>query len=117
MKRRIAIPVNTDKLSEYFGHCNHYVVYETENGNIISKTKNIPQVQKVEELPGWASSQKLTDVITHRIDKKIIGLFSMHKINIYVGIPIDSPSNLIKKYLEGKLKSDESIINDILENE
>ena len=55
-------------------------------------------------------------IITYRVDKRIISLFAANKINLFVGISIESPEFLIESYLNGTLKSDSRIINEITNN-
>jgi len=47
------------------------------------------------------------------VNPKIINLFASKKVNLFVGVPIDSPEKLIEAYLQGKLESDEKIIQEI----
>ncbi len=113
MKKRVAIPVVNEQLSEYFGDCGYYQVFEIE-GEITSHQKlQIPAGASVLELPEWLGKMGITDVITYKIDPKIIHLFASRKINLFVGIAVDSPGNLIDAYLQGKLESDDKMIREI----
>jgi predicted Fe-Mo cluster-binding NifX family protein len=112
--KRVAIPVVGGQLSEYFGQCNHYEIFEIDNGNAISEKIQIPPKEYVTKLPEWASAEGITDIIVYKIDKRIITLFAPLRINLFVGIPVNTPRNLIEDYLNGKLKSDEGIISEIM---
>ena len=111
--KRIAIPVKEGKLSEYFGQCGYYEIFEIENGSILANTLEIPPLEDIEKLPKWIENQNITDVIAHKIDNRIISLFSNLKINLFIGIPINKTENLVDDYLNGLLKSDSNIIEDI----
>jgi predicted Fe-Mo cluster-binding NifX family protein len=113
--KRIAIPVVKSRLSEYFGQCDHYKIFEIDGSNIKNeKIKNPPKDDLV-GLPEWAANEGITDIITYKVDKRIINLFSQVRINLYVGIPINiPPRKLIKDYIRGKLISDEKIIAEIM---
>ena len=113
--RKIAIPVINNSLSEYFGNCQHYEVFEIVDGHIVNKSVAIPPAKDIELLPAWVASQKITDVITYKIDKRIISLFIQEKINLFVGIKVNSPLKIIDDYLNGTLKSDNDIIKEITE--
>lgn len=113
--KRVAIPVVKDKLSEYFGQCNYYRIYNVDNGKIISDSTEISPDQDIMSLPQWVSSQNISDVIVHKIDKQIITLFAGMKIDLFVGVAINSPAILIEDYLNGNLKSNEQIIKEITE--
>ena len=47
---------------------------------------------------------------------KIISLFAANKMNLFVGVKVNSPEKLIDDYRQGKLKSDEKIISEITNN-
>lgn len=114
--KRVAIPVIKGQLSEYFGQCNHYEIFEIDKGVLKSERLEIPPKEDITKLPEWAVSKGITDIITYKIDKHIINLFAPLKINLFIGVPIDSPSNLTKDYINGSLKSDETIISKIITN-
>ena len=113
--KRIAIPVNDNLLSEYFGKCDHYEIFEIEDNKIINEEIKMPPCEDILLVPEWSISQGITDIITHRIDKRIIKLFTEHKINLYVGIPRKDTKTLIEYYLGGNLQSDGKIISEILQ--
>ncbi len=111
--RRVAIPIVDNKLSEYFGGCNFYEIFEIEEGIVTKSSFEVPTVDAIEELPMWLEQRGITDVIVNRIKKEIISLFASKKINLFVGIHQDKPENLIQDYLNGTLESDEQIIHEI----
>lgn len=113
MKKRVAIPVTNEQLSEFFGECSHYEIFEIDGKIVDRKAANFPAGTVTTELPGWLEEIGITDVITFMVSPKIINLFASKKVNLFVGVPIDSPQNLIEAYLQGKLESDEKIIQEI----
>lgn len=113
--KKVAIPVTKGLLSEYFGQCNHYEFFLIENGLVRSEEIEIPFRQNIEGLLEWVENKGITDIVVHRIDKNLIKLFSPQRINIFVGIPIDTPRNLIEDYLNGNLKSNQQIISEIID--
>lgn len=110
--RKVAIPVANNELSEHFGTCSYYEVFEIEGEQIKKKTFEIP-FAAYEELPAWLASQGITDVIVYRVKKEIISLFASKKVNLFVGVPLNSTENIIDDYLNGKLESDKNIIKEI----
>lgn len=111
--KRVAIPVVNDKLSEYFGQCNHYVIFDIDKNKIINKKIVVPPDKHISSIPKWAAENYITDIITYKIEKKIISLFCKNKVNLFVGVPINTPQILIEEYLCGRLSSDENIIYEI----
>lgn len=112
--KRVAIPISNNRLSEYFGGCSYYEVFDIE-GNRIQKNKvEIPKVKHILELPLWIEKQGITDIIAFKVNKEIISLFASRKVNLFVGIPQNSPQQLIDDYLNGRLESDQKIINELM---
>ena len=113
--KRVAIPVAKEMLSENFGQCNYYRIYDIEAGTILCNSVEVPPQQDMMNLPLWAVQLGITDVIVHKIDKKIITLFAVNKINLFVGVAVNLPEILIEDYMNGNLKSSEEIIKEITE--
>jgi len=75
----------------------------------------MPHEMAVSQLPGWLEEQGITDVIAFRVNPSVIHLFASRKVNLFVGVPIDTPQNLIEAYLQGKLESDGKIIKELVQ--
>jgi predicted Fe-Mo cluster-binding NifX family protein len=111
--KRVAIPVSNKHLSEYFGECQHYEIFEVD-GKVIGKKEAVfPSGTNTAELPAWLKEQGITDVIVNKVNPQIIGRFAGEKVNLFVGIPQNSPEELVEEWLEGKLESDEKVISEI----
>jgi len=111
--KRVAIPVSNDYLSEYFGECQHYEIYEVDGKTAGKKEAIFPAGTTTSELPAWLKEQGITDVIVYKVNRQIISRFAGEKVNLFVGIPQNSPEKLLEQWLEGKLESDERIISEI----
>ena len=75
----------------------------------------VPDKRDINTLPGWAARQGITDIITYRVDKRILSLFVKNKINFFIGVPVDEAGNIINHYRDGSLKSDDKIIREIMQ--
>ena len=111
--KRVAIPISKNKLSEYFGGCNYYEVFEIEGKNIQKQPFKIPPVSDISKLPEWLCKQGVTDVIAYKVDRDIVSLFASKKVNLFLGIEVKSSEKLIEDYLNGKLESDKNIIEEL----
>lgn len=114
--RRVAIPISKNELSEFFGECNHYEIFEIEKDIVNRKLIEIPSNMDITELPKWLKNQGVSDVIAYKVNKKIITLFASNKVNLFVGVAKKLPQDLIDDYLQGKLESDKNIIEEITNN-
>jgi len=112
--RRVAIPIYNNKLSESFGQCSHYEIFEIDDKKIKNNRFEHPPYQDAEEIAKWVESLGVTDIITYKMDKPTILFFSNTKVNLFVGIPVSTPKAVIENYLKGNLKSDLNIINETL---
>jgi len=113
MIKRVAIPLNEGKLSEYLADCSHYHIYEIDGVNIEHSSLQAPALKGIEELPLWIADQGITDIIAFKMDRKIVSLFTGYKINIFLGAPFVSPRELITEYVNGRLTSNEQVIKEI----
>ncbi len=110
--KRVAIPIDKGRLCEFFEKCSHCEIFEIDGEKVKSTESEIPP-KKISQIPEWANQQGITDLITHKIDRKVIKLITEEKINLFIGINIDTSSKLIERYINGALKSDEKIISEI----
>jgi predicted Fe-Mo cluster-binding NifX family protein len=111
--KRVAIPIVNNKLSENFGECNYYTIFEIDRKINSTKTSLLPNGINSFDLPRWLKGEGVTDVVTYKINRQVVNLFVAEKINLFLGIPIDSPEKIIDDYLQGKLVSDKRIIAEL----
>lgn len=111
--KKVAIPVCNGKLSEYPESCNHYEVFSIADGRVKSQEIETVPERNPDHLPEWAFNKGITDIIFFKAHKKLIYLFAPYRINLFIGIPINTPQKLIEAYIKGNLKSDENIISAI----
>lgn len=111
--KRVAIPIKNNELSEYFGGCNYYEVFEIEGKTINQSKIELPEISSINELPAWLKSQGVTDVIAYKVDKQIISAFAANKVNLFIGIRQNTTQNLLNDYLNGNLESDKKIIEEL----
>ena len=92
-------------MSQKFGNCSFYEVVEIIENKILKKSHKNPSWNNLNEFHNWIEEEGITDVIVHQIDKSDFDYFSDTKINLFLGININSTENLINEYLNGTLKS------------
>ena len=112
--KRIAIPIVKGKISESFGQCSHYEIFEIDKNQIKKNELEVPHLDDISLLPAWTAQRGITDIIANKVDKRIIKLFTEHKIHLFIGVPQKKPRLLIEDYLNGVLKSDNNVITNII---
>ena len=115
--KRIAIPVFNDHLSEYFGECSYYEIYEIDHKVLNKKLVELPSGIVITDLPEWLEKQGVTDVIAYKVNRQVISLFASKKVNLFVGLPQQNREKLIDEYLNGKLESDKKIIAELTQKD
>ena len=103
---KVAIPISGNLLSKNFNDCSYYAIYKIDKETIVSRKEGVAAEKTSKELPKWAEHSGITDVIVHEIDKVSMEYFSGTKINLFVGVNINTPEQLIEEYLKGTLRSD-----------
>ncbi len=108
--KRIVIPIENNKLSEYFSKCSYYLVAEIYKEHISMKEFKFSEINDNQELVNWLVNIEASDIVAHNIDNEIINALVNTKISLFVGIAINTPEGLIESYLNGNLKSDLQVI-------
>ena len=107
--QKIAIPVLNQKLSPHFTTSPLFKFYYVEDQTIIKESlMHIPS-QLSESLPVWLAKKGITDVITREIEHKQISLFNQHKINVFVGVKLENPIDLVQEYIDGTLETSDNL--------
>jgi predicted Fe-Mo cluster-binding NifX family protein len=102
---KIAIPVIGGKINQHFGHTQNFYVYEVENNAIIKENIIDPPAHQPGLYPRYLAEMGVTDVIASGMGQKAIVLFNQNKINVFVGVPIKEPRELVKDFIEGVLET------------
>ena len=97
--KKIALPVKENKLSPHFGDCLHFKIYYEENGTIIKEDLILVPPQQAELIPKWLIEKGVTDVIAAGIGLKPIEILNRNKINVFVGVKLESPKDLVQEYI------------------
>ena len=110
-KKRIAIPMFDNLLSEHFGHCQAFAFVDVENNSITEITTMDPPEHTPGSFPKWVAANGATDVIAGGIGSKAISFFNELGVNVFVGATVDTPQNLVTQFLTDELKLDANYCN------
>ncbi len=110
---KIGIPIEGDFLSKEFNASTSYHIYEIDENDKVRGIIEIPSQKKTSDFTLLASQYEITDLIVHSIDRKSINYFTETKINLFIGVDINTPGQLIEEYLKGSLKSNTLSISKI----
>lgn len=105
---RIALPVINGVLSGHFGHCNEFFIYDVDNYNITNEIVIVSPPHEPGMLPAWLAKRGVTDIIAGGMGQRAICLFNQNKINVFIGVPIKPPKELVADYIEGTLETSDN---------
>ncbi len=109
--KRIAIPITDGKLSEHFGHCEHFAVFEVdeEKQAIVGKQEVEPPSHEPGVLPKWLGGMQVNLIIAGGMGQRAQELFKNHGIEVIVGAPVDIPDDVVRKHLDNNLQAGANI--------
>lgn len=102
---KVVIPIEGDFLSEAFNDCTSYHIYEIDTNDQIRGIIEIPSQKKSSDFSMLAKQYEITDLIVHSIDRVSLNFFTETKVNLFIGVELNTPDRLIEEYLKGSLKS------------
>ncbi len=105
---KIAVPVVKGQLNGHFGHTQQFCIYKTRNNSIVEKEVLVPPHHQPGVYPKWLAELGVTDVIAGGMGPKAIALFNQNKINVFVGVEIKSPEELVLDLLNGILETSDN---------
>lgn len=104
MINKIAVPVDEKgTLDGHFGHCKYFAILIEENGVVISEEKIIPPPHEPGLLPKWLAEKGVTQIIAGGMGHKAIQLFNQRGVNVFVGAPKITASEIVEGYLNKTL--------------
>jgi predicted Fe-Mo cluster-binding NifX family protein len=105
---KIAVASIDGKVSQHFGHCEGFYLFDEEKGVITKKEF----VQSPEHVPGllpkFLSDLGVSTIIAGGMGGAAVNLFNERNVEVIVGASGDAQENA-EKYLQGVLKSTGSV--------
>ncbi|MBC8218356.1 MAG: P-loop NTPase [Planctomycetes bacterium] len=110
-KMRIAIPVVEGKLSQHFGHCETFVIVDTDGDSrkVLNRKDLTPPRHEPGVLPTWLHGEGVNVIIAGGMGQRAQQLFAQNQIEVVVGAPAESPESLVSAYLNNTLQAGENI--------
>lgn len=108
--KKVAIPLVNKQLSPYFEKCSAFLIFSVDDKNLIKSELEHSYLQSG-LFPYWLAQRGVTDIIVRRVSEDTIHKFDQFKINVFVGVKIAEPKELIKEFLSGTLETDGALVN------
>jgi len=108
---RIAIASDNGKVTGHFGHCEGFIVFDEEGGNIVKEEFIQNPGHKPGFLPKFLAERNIDVIISGGMGGGAVNLFNENGIEVILGASGDS-RNAAEAYLRGELKSSESVCHE-----
>ncbi len=107
---RIALAVDNNMITEHFGHCEYFVVYDVENNEVQGSEiiKNPPHEKGY--LPKFLSGHDINVVITGNIGQMAVNLMENMGIKCIRGVS-GKLVDVINCYVDGTLVQNDQVCN------
>lgn len=108
---KIAIPMAEGKLCMHFGHCEQFAILEVDDSTkaIRELTPLTPPPHEPGVLPRWLHEQGANVIIAGGMGQRAQALFAENNINVVVGAPGGTPSDLARQYIDGVLTTGQNV--------
>lgn len=108
---KIAVASNNKLVTEHFGHCENFNIYEVEGCNIVSH-KSIPNPgHRPGFLPNFLNDMGVSVVISGGMGSGAVDIFNEKGIEVIIGAR-GNADIVVMDYIQGKLKSTGSICHE-----
>lgn len=105
---KIAVASEKDMVTEHFGHCENFNIFEVEN-NVIINSESIPNPgHKPGYLPNFLNEKGVNVIISGGMGGGAIDIFNEKNIEVIVGAS-GNAKTLAEQYIKGQLKSTGSV--------
>ena len=108
---KIAVASENGMVTEHFGHCESFIIFDAENGRIIGE-ETIPNPgHRPGFLSNFLNDKKANVIISGGMGGGAIDIFNEHNIEVIVGAA-GNARTAVESYLHGELKSTGSVCHE-----
>jgi Mrp family chromosome partitioning ATPase/predicted Fe-Mo cluster-binding NifX family protein len=107
--KRIALPVDGDRLSTHFGHSSRFVIFDVTDGRIVGEASETPPPHAPGVIPSWLAELGVSIVLASGLGRRAVAMFEKCGITVVCGAPPEAPRNVAEAYLNGSLVTGENV--------
>lgn len=108
---KIAVASESTMVTEHFGHCKNFNVFEAENGQIVKSESIANPGHKPGFLPNFLNELGVRVIISGGMGSGAIDIFNEKNIEVIVGAK-GNAKEIAQAYLKGELKSTGSVCHE-----
>ena len=108
---RIAVASDNGMVTEHFGHCEGFMIFDAENNKIVKCETIANPGHKPGFLPNFLADRGVNVIISGGMGGGAIDIFNERNIEVIVGARGDAKA-AVEAYLQGSLKSTGSVCHE-----
>mgnify|MGYP003478854756 FL=1 len=108
---RIAVASEGKNVTEHFGHCEGFLIYDAENGKILQEEMVVNPGHKPGFLPNFLADRGVKVIISGGMGGGAIDIFNERDVEVIVGAS-GVARNAVESYLRGELESTGSVCHE-----
>lgn len=105
---KIAVASEGKNVTEHFGHCENFNIFDAENNQIINSESIANPGHKPGFLPNFLNDMGVNVIISGGMGAGAIEIFNENGIEVITGAKGDA-KDIVEQYLKGELKSTGSV--------
>lgn len=110
-KMKIAVASDRGNVTEHFGHCEEFIIFETDGKTILSSENVENPGHRPGFLPKFLNDLGVNVIISGGMGEGAINIFNTNDIEVIVGAS-GNAEKIVETYLKGDLKSTGSVCHD-----
>jgi len=108
---KIAVACEGKNVTEHFGHCVNFMIYDVENGKIVQEESVPNPGHKPGFLPNYLADKGVGVIVSGGMGGGAVDIFNERNVEVVVGACGDART-AVENYLKGELKTTGSICHD-----
>ena len=108
---RIAVASEGKNVTEHFGHCEGFLIYDAENGEILKEEMVLNPGHKPGFLPNFLADRGVKVIISGGMGGGAIDIFNERDVEVIVGAS-GVVRSAVESYLRGELESTGSVCHE-----
>lgn len=110
---KIAIPLTSGTLSEHFGHCEQFAVYEINDSDRSVESSELltPPPHEPGVFPAWLAGLGVNLVVAGGMGRRALDLFAENGIEVHSGLAGESAEKVMEAFMKDTLSHEAPLCN------
>ena len=108
---KIAVASENGMVTEHFGHCKEFMIFDTENNQIVKSETIANPGHRPGFLPNFLADRGVNVIISGGMGGGAVDIFNERNVEVIVGASGDAKT-AVENYLKGDLKTTGSVCHE-----